>query len=177
MKERTKGFISGILVTALVIALSVGIFAAAQTITVNGGIKIQIDGQSFTPTDANGNPVDVFESNGTTYLPVRAIAGVAGYDVSWDGATRTVKLTSGSSASPVGNPAPAQTAGAGGSQSTKTFSRDNWPAGKVLGSVDSDKYHNSNCRGAQRILPENEIWFDSVQAAQSAGYTPCGYCY
>ena len=97
MKERTKGFISGILVAALTVALSVGVFAAAQTITVNGGIKIQIDGQPFTPTDANGAAVDVFESNGTTYLPVRAIAGIAGYDVEWDGATRTVKLTSGAS--------------------------------------------------------------------------------
>ena len=46
-----------------------------------------------------------------------------------------------------------------------------------VGSVDSDKYHNPNCRFAKEILPENEIWFDSAEEAQNASYSPCGSCH
>ena len=60
---------------------------------------------------------------------------------------------------------------------TGTYSRDNWPQGKLLGSIDSDKYHCGNCRGAERIKSENEIWFNSEEEARAANYEPCGYCY
>ncbi len=45
-----------------------------------------------------------------------------------------------------------------------------------VGSIDSDKYHSPGCRWAKKILPENEIWFESKEAAQAAGYSPCGTC-
>lgn len=48
--------------------------------------------------------------------------------------------------------------------------------GTYVGSIDSDKYHNPGCRWAKKILPENEIWFESKEAAQAAGYLPCGTC-
>lgn len=48
--------------------------------------------------------------------------------------------------------------------------------GAYVGSIDSDKYHNPGCRWAKKILPENEIWFESKEAAQAAGYLPCGTC-
>lgn len=44
------------------------------------------------PKDANGNPVEVFAYNGTTYLPVRAIAEALNVAVYWDGKTRSVYL-------------------------------------------------------------------------------------
>lgn len=50
-------------------------------------------------------------------------------------------------------------------------------AGVYVGSIDSDKYHNPGCRFAKEILPENEIWFDSVEDAQNSGYSPCGGCH
>ena len=50
-------------------------------------------------------------------------------------------------------------------------------SGTYVGSVDSDKYHIPDCRFAERILPENEIWFDTVEEAQAAGYTACGVCH
>lgn len=50
-------------------------------------------------------------------------------------------------------------------------------SGTYVGSVDSDKYHIPGCRFAERILPENEIWFDTVEEAQAAGYTACGVCH
>lgn len=50
-------------------------------------------------------------------------------------------------------------------------------SGTYVGSVDSDKYHIPGCRFAEKILPENEIWFDTIEEAQAAGYTACGVCH
>ena len=44
------------------------------------------------PKDANGNVVEPFTMNGTTYLPVRAISNAFGKDVEWDGATQSVYI-------------------------------------------------------------------------------------
>lgn len=58
-----------------------------------GGITIVYDGEELNPTDANGNPVQPLIYNGTTYLPVRAVANAFGKDVAWDQASYTVTLT------------------------------------------------------------------------------------
>lgn len=50
-------------------------------------------------------------------------------------------------------------------------------SGTYVGSVESDKYHVPDCRFAKKILPENEIWFDSADDARNAGYGPCGVCH
>jgi len=50
-------------------------------------------------------------------------------------------------------------------------------SGKYVGSTESNKYHYPSCSAAKKILPENEIWFDSAADAQSQGYTPCGTCH
>lgn len=48
--------------------------------------------------------------------------------------------------------------------------------GQFVGSTKSDKYHYPSCRWAEKILPENEIWFASSEEARAAGYVPCGVC-
>jgi micrococcal nuclease len=48
--------------------------------------------------------------------------------------------------------------------------------GKYVGSKESDKYHYPNCRWAEKINTENQIWFDSINEADSVGYKPCGVC-
>lgn len=45
--------------------------------------------------DGNGQPITPIVFEGTTYLPVRAAAGLAGLGVGWDKTTNTVALTSG----------------------------------------------------------------------------------
>ncbi|MEK7194794.1 MAG: hypothetical protein AAB667_00860 [Patescibacteria group bacterium] len=40
----------------------------------------------------------------------------------------------------------------------------------------SKKYHHIWCAGAKQINPENQIWFDTAQAAETAGYTLAGNC-
>jgi len=48
--------------------------------------------------------------------------------------------------------------------------------GRVLGSKNSDKYHKFDCPGAKQISEKNIVWFDSIQAAEQAGYKPAGNC-
>lgn len=95
-KLNVKSFITGVMLTILVTTMINTVFAEqiSKTITaVYNNIKITIDGKQIEPKDANGNIVEPFVSNGTTYLPVRSIADAVGYDVEWDGNTSTVKLT------------------------------------------------------------------------------------
>ncbi|MBQ9921324.1 MAG: hypothetical protein IJO52_03990 [Clostridia bacterium] len=56
-------------------------------------IKITLDGEEIKPTDVNGNYIEPFIIEGTTYLPVRGIANSLGLGVDWEDETRTVKLT------------------------------------------------------------------------------------
>lgn len=82
----------------LVVGLMAGSALAASAVTVKTieanymGIKIVIDGVEITPTDAGGNVVEPFISEGTTYLPVRAVGNAFGKEVSWDGETKTVYI-------------------------------------------------------------------------------------
>ena len=59
---------------------------------MTNGIKIFVDGQKINPKDAQGNSVQPFIYNGTTYLPVRAVADALGKAVYWDGPNYTVYL-------------------------------------------------------------------------------------
>lgn len=45
---------------------------------------------------------------------------------------------------------------------------------KLVGSVNSNKYHWPDCPWAQKIAPQNQVWFSSEKEAQKAGYIPCG---
>ncbi|MBE6682390.1 MAG: copper amine oxidase N-terminal domain-containing protein [Ruminococcaceae bacterium] len=59
---------------------------------VYNDVKIVVDGKTIDPKDANGNPVEPFIYNGTTYLPVRAVGEAVGKEVKWDSVTKTVYL-------------------------------------------------------------------------------------
>ena len=58
-------------------------------------MKVTLDGQVLNLTDSTGAPVEPFTINGTTYLPLATIGRVLGLDVSWDGSTNTVVLSTG----------------------------------------------------------------------------------
>ena len=93
MKRKTLAIIAAVIVTATL--LTTAVLAAKTTTFYNvlaNGIKIVIDGQKITPTDANGNIVEPIIYNGTTYLPVRAVATALGKAVYWDGPNFTVYL-------------------------------------------------------------------------------------
>lgn len=80
---------------AVSITLGVTVFAKQATETISvmyDNIKILIDGVEYTAYDANGNVVEPFIYNGTTYLPVRGIANAFDKDVDWEPQTSTVVL-------------------------------------------------------------------------------------
>ena len=93
MNKRLQGLIAGILIGAML--TSGVVFAKQISETVElfyNNIKIYIDGGEIVPKDANGNVVEPFTMNGTTYLPVRAISNAFGKDVEWDGETFSVYI-------------------------------------------------------------------------------------
>lgn len=88
-----------ILISAVIfVSAAIGAIAATgtQQITalLNGNIKITLNGEPWTPKDVTGKALTPITYNGSTYLPVRAVAEAAGMGVEWDGATQTVKLGS-----------------------------------------------------------------------------------
>lgn len=77
VKQKTKYYlVLGIVIVAMFGIMIVPSVAAMlqKQITVSTGVNIYVDDKKLNPVDANGNPVEVFIYNGTTYLPVRAIA-------------------------------------------------------------------------------------------------------
>jgi len=212
VKKHLFSYLAGVL-TAMLVVGAVGTAAAtvgSKTASLDyNNISVTLDGQSVALVDANGDAVEPFAIEGTTYLPVRAVASALGLNVNWNGATSTVELatkngnpidtpaptptptpaptpaptpTPTPAPTPTPTPAPASSGNQGGSSgnsgwNTHTYDRAHWPSGKFLGSIDSDKYHRGNCRAARRIVPENELWFESESDARSAGYSRCGICW
>lgn len=86
-----------IIAIILIIALSVGITVGAsytKTATLNyPGIVIYLKGELLVPKDAVGQIVEPFTINGTTYLPIRAVAEALDLTVGWDNPTQTITLT------------------------------------------------------------------------------------
>lgn len=92
-KDKLKGFLAGL--STAIILCSTAAFAESIEKTVTAfynNIKIVIDGKEITPSDANGKVVEPFIIDGTTYLPVRAVASALGEEVNWDGETNTVYI-------------------------------------------------------------------------------------
>ena len=95
MNKRINGLIAGLLIGSLLAEGAVFAKQATETLdVVYDNIKILIDGKEYQPTDVNGNVVEPFIYNGTTFLPVRAIANAFDKDVDWEPQTSTVTLGS-----------------------------------------------------------------------------------
>lgn len=95
-KERTKGFITGIIFSLLLSLFTVSTFAAPLGKKIEvffNNIKLVVDGQKVEfGKDDNGNRIEPFIYNGTTYLPIRAVGEAIGKTVDWDGETKTVYI-------------------------------------------------------------------------------------
>ena len=84
-----------ILLMILAISLSINTIALSTSVTRTlfyDDIKINLNGQNLVPRNANGVIVEPFIIDGTTYLPVRAIASALGIYVDWDDETKTILL-------------------------------------------------------------------------------------
>ncbi len=82
---------------ALIAALTLPAAAAAQAnvkqINARFGVQISVNGVTQHLTDASGNPVQAFEYNGTTYVPIRGVAQALGAQVGYDASTDTASIT------------------------------------------------------------------------------------
>lgn len=93
--KTVRTFLSGVLCATALFSLTTTSLAATVTEQISAAfmdIKIVLNGETLTPTDATGATVEPFIYNGTTYLPVRAVGEAFGLDVTWDGDTNTVYL-------------------------------------------------------------------------------------
>lgn len=90
------------LLALLILALSVQVFAAEKNLTAEiTDITVNLNGAPIDLLDAKGNTVDVLIVEGTSYLPVRAIANALGVNVIWDESTRNIALNSNKPTDPI----------------------------------------------------------------------------
>lgn len=92
----TKNILSfalGSAITASLFLTATPAFAAmvGKTIQVATGVNIYVDDQKLIK-DRKGNNAEGFIYNGTTYLPLRAVADAVDKTVQWDGKTSSVYL-------------------------------------------------------------------------------------
>ena len=88
---------------ASVLALSLVGTALADSFQVSTDptVSVTLNGKQVELKDANGKTVEPILVDGTTYLPVRAVAEALGLEVKWlGGSDREVQLTSGAEAAP-----------------------------------------------------------------------------
>ena len=111
-RDLFKGAIMGSALTAAVLTFMTAPTAANSRQTLDVAyrdIAVYVDGVKITPRDASGNIVEPFIYNGTTFLPVRAVASAFGFPVEWDGARSSVyigKRPGSASAYSMSSPAP-----------------------------------------------------------------------
>lgn len=94
MNKKLQGIIIGLIAGSVI----TGSIATAKNSSdfieaVYNNIRIFVNNTEIEPKDANGNAVEPFISNGTTYLPVRAVSEALGKKVSWDGNTNSVYIS------------------------------------------------------------------------------------
>lgn len=96
MKKRNLiSYVAGFLTAAALFGFCVPTLAAniqKQITATYKDIKLYVDGKEVVPKDAGGNVVEPFVSNGTTYLPVRAVGEAFGKEVTWDGTNNSVYI-------------------------------------------------------------------------------------
>jgi len=93
MKGNIKSMIAGLIIGVTISGLTAFALTDEVQKTLNyNDIKIKLNGEELIPVDANGDYVEPFTIDGTTYLPVRAIASAMGLEVEWNSETSTVIL-------------------------------------------------------------------------------------
>lgn len=92
MRKSKKVLLAVILVLTLSTSLSASSLIRDIAGKENKGITIKYNNQVQNLKDGNGSAVYPVIINGSTYLPVRAIADMLGEDISWDGDTKTIYI-------------------------------------------------------------------------------------
>jgi len=94
MKKKTKiMLIAAALLTSALSAYAGNVGNVVNIEAVYNDISLMINGSKITPADANGEIVEPFIYNGTTYLPVRAVSEALNKDVDWNAESNTVSIS------------------------------------------------------------------------------------
>lgn len=94
MKKSLRALIALLCLGGLLVTVVLAAGTYTKTLTAYyQDIKLTINGQTVEPKDVNGNVVDPYIVDGTTYLPVRAVSEALGKQVDWDGNTNTVLIS------------------------------------------------------------------------------------
>lgn len=88
-----KRLIAATLMFAVFLTSAFAATAYQKSITVDYNINLNINGKTPTLTDVNGKQVQPFTYEGTTYVPIRAVANEMGASVGYDNATQTATIT------------------------------------------------------------------------------------
>ena len=84
-----KRLIAATLMFAVFLTSAFAATAYQKSITVDYNINLEINGGTPVLTDANGKTVQPFTYEGTTYVPIRAVAEEMGAYVGYDSASKT----------------------------------------------------------------------------------------
>lgn len=85
MKKTHISFLAGAGSALILSTCAVSALASSGIIQITASpISVMVNGQVFKPKDANGNDALVFNYNGTTYAPLRALAESYGLTVGYD---------------------------------------------------------------------------------------------
>ncbi len=100
--SRASLVVLSVFITSTILISTVWGYSAIRKIeaTANDNIKIYYDGQLRSFTETDGSKISPVIINGRTYLPLRAVADLAGMGVEWDANTQSIKLESNNSALP-----------------------------------------------------------------------------
>lgn len=91
MKKLSK-ILSVLLVFCLFVTPALAAVGEVPASLTYSDISIVVNGDEIVPTDINGQAAEPFAMNGTTYLPLRAIAQALGCEVIWDPTTNSVRI-------------------------------------------------------------------------------------
>jgi hypothetical protein len=96
MRKNFKSYALGFLSASVIFGGLTYALQATETVQRTfRDIKIVVEGNTITPKDANGKVVEPFIIEGSTFLPVRAVAEALGLNVAWNESTSTVTLGKG----------------------------------------------------------------------------------
>lgn len=84
MKKGLKGFLLGVIITTLLMSTAFGAEVKKTIEVIYNSVNLTVNGQKIT--------ADNILYNGTTYVPLRAVADALGKDIGWDGQTNTASI-------------------------------------------------------------------------------------
>jgi hypothetical protein len=91
-----KIIISIAIIGGITLTFATGIYAGASIESIqayiNRDIKFSVDKEAWVPKDPDGKVLAPIIYDGSSYLPVRALANATGMSIDWDSATNTIVI-------------------------------------------------------------------------------------